>query len=156
MISVNVILENKLWKKKIKKLHIFFNKLAKNFPKKYQFINKKVCLTVLLSDNKIIKKLNKKFRKKNKPTDILSFPFEKKPFKKKTIYLGDVIISYDFMNKPKSLSNFQFKDKTLKIFIHGFLHLLNYDHIKLKDFKKMSKEEERIYNFVNKKIEKFI
>ena len=156
MISVNVILENKLWKKKIKKQRIFFNKLVKNFPKKYHFINKKVCLTVLLSNNKIIKKLNKKFRKKNKPTDILSFPFEKKPFKKKTIYLGDVIISYNFMNRPKSLSNFQFKDKTLKIFIHGFLHLLNYDHIKLKDFKKMAKEEERIYNFVNKKIEKSI
>jgi probable rRNA maturation factor len=156
MISVNVILGDKLWKKKIKKPHIFFNELAKNFPKKYQFINKKVCLSVLLSNSKIIKKLNKKFRKKNKPTDILSFPFEQKPFKKKIIYLGDVIISYNFMNRPKSLSNFQFKDKTLKIFTHGFLHLLNYDHIKLKDFKKMAKEEERIYNFVNKKIEKSI
>ena len=156
MISVNVILENKLWGKKIKKPHIFFNELSRNFPKKYQFINKKVFLTVLLSNNKIIKKLNKSFRKKNKSTDILSFPCEKKPFKKKVIYLGDIIISYDFMNKPKSLSNFQFKDKVLRTFIHGFLHLLNYDHIKLKDFKKMSKEEEGIYNFVNKKIEKFI
>tara|TARA_Y100000741_G_scaffold320130_1_gene268502 strand:- start:51 stop:233 length:183 start_codon:yes stop_codon:yes gene_type:complete len=60
------------------------------------------------------------------------------------------------MNKPKSLSNFKFKDKVIKIFIHGFLHLLNYDHIKLKDFKKMIKEEEKIYNLVSKKIEKFI
>ena len=156
MISVNTFSENEMWEKKIKKPHIFFNELSKNFPKKYQFVNKKVFLTVLLSNNKIIKKLNKRFRKKNKPTDILSFPCEKKPFKKKVIYLGDIIISYDFMNKPKSLSNFQFKDKVLKIFIHGFLHLLNYDHIKLKDFKKMTKEEERIYNFTNKKIEKFI
>jgi len=72
------------------------------------------------------------------------------------IYLGDIIISYEFINKPKSLSNFQFKDKVFKIFIHGFLHLLNYDHIRLKDFKKMAKKEKKIYNFVNKKIEKFI
>ena len=70
--------------------------------------------------------------------------------------MGDIIISYEFMNRPKSLSNFEFKDKVIKIFIHGFLHLLNYDHIKLKDFKKMAKEEEKIYNFVNRKIEKFI
>lgn len=156
MISVNVILENKLWNTKIKKIDNFFNNIIKFFPKKYQFKEKKVSFSVLLSNNKNIKKLNKRFRKKNKSTDILSFPCEKKLFKKKAIYLGDIIVSYDFMNKPKSLSNFQFKDKVLKIFIHGFLHLLNYDHIKLKDFKKMIKEEEKIYNFVNKKIEKSI
>ena len=156
MISVDTVLENKLWEKKIKKNSIFFKKLIKSFPKRYQFINKKVILTVMLSSNKNIKKLNKKFRKKNKPTDILSFPFEKKPFKKKFFYLGDIIISYDFMNKPKSLSNFEFKVKVVKIFIHGFLHLLNFDHIKLEDFKKMAKEEKRIFNFVNRKIEKFI
>jgi probable rRNA maturation factor len=156
MIKVNIILENKLWKKKIKKTSIFFNKLIRSFPKKYKFINKKVTFTVLLSNNKNIKKLNKKFRKINKNTDILSFPFEKKPYKKKEIYLGDIIISYEFMNKPKSLTKFEFKNKVIKIFIHGFLHLLNYDHIKLKDFKKMIKEEEKIYNFVSRKIEKFI
>ena len=150
MIKVNAILENKLWKKKIKKASFFFNKLVKLFPKKYQFINKTVTFTVLLSNNKNIKKLNKKFRNKNKITDILSFPFEKRPFKKKEIYLGDIIISYESMNKSKSLSNLEFKDKVIKIFIHGFLHLLNYDHIKLKDFKKMFKEEEKIYNFVSK------
>jgi|TARA_B110000438_G_scaffold252763_1_gene257984 probable rRNA maturation factor len=156
MIRVNVVLENKLWNTKIKKIDNFFNSIIKFFPQKYKFKGKKVSFSVLLSNNKSIKKLNKRFRKKNKSTDILSFPCEKKPYKKKVIYLGDIIVSYDFMNKPKSLSNFQFKDKVLKIFIHGFLHLLNYDHIKLKDFKKMMKEEEKIYNFVNKKIEKSI
>ena len=156
MIKVNTILENKFWKKKIIKSPIFFNKLIKSFPKKYHFTNKTLTVTVLLSNNKNIQKLNKKFRKKNKPTDILSFPFEKKPFKKREIYLGDIIISYEFMNSPKSLSNFEFKNKVIKIFIHGFLHLLDYDHINLKDFKKMAKEEKKIYNFVIRKIEKFI
>ena len=156
MIRVESVLENRLWKKKIKKSDIFFNDIIKNLPKKYQFINKKVSLAILLSNNKSIKKLNKKFRKKNKATDILSFPFDKKPFRKKEIYLGDIIISYDFMNKPKSLTNHQFKDKVFKIFIHGFLHLLDYNHIKLKDYKKMAKEEEKIYNFIKKKIEKFV
>ena len=156
MISVDVVLDSKIWNKKIKKPSIFFKRILKFFPNKYQFKGKNINLTVLLSNNRRIKNLNKKFRKKNKATDILSFPFEKKPFKKKKIYLGDIIISYDFMNKPKSLSNLEFTDNVIKIFIHGFLHLLNFNHTKLKDFKKMVKEEEKIYNFVSRKIEKFI
>jgi len=85
----------------------------------------------------------------------LSFPFEKKLAIKKITYLGDIVISYEFMNKPKSLDNLEFKKKVVKIFIHGFLHLLGHDHIKLKDFKKMIKEEEKIHQTINSKIIKF-
>ena len=106
----------------------------------------------MLSNNKGIKKLNKKFRNKNKSTDILSFPFHKKIKLQKKLYLGDIIISYNFMNKPKNLKNSLFRDKVIKIFIHGFLHLLSFDHIKLKDYKKMIKEEQKIYQSVIKKI----
>ena len=134
--------------KKSKIKMFFFNTLVKLFPKKYRFIGKKINLSILLSDNKNIKKLNKRFRNKNKPTDVLSFPFEKKLNLKKNTYLGDIVISYEFMNKPKSLSNLDFKNKVTKIFIHGYLHLLGHDHIKLKDFKKMNQEEEKIYKFV--------
>ena len=155
MISVEVFSDNKFWSKKLNKPNIFFNKLIKYFPKRYQFKKKKASLTVLLSNNKNIKKLNKKFRKKNKPTDVLSFPFQKKLNSSKEIYLGDIIISYEFMNIPKFLTNLEFQKKVVKIFIHGFLHLLGYDHIKLKDFKKMNIEELKIYNFISKKIEKF-
>ena len=78
MISIDVVSESNLWSKKIKNAHIFFNSLIKVFPKKYRFIKKKVGLTILLSNNKNIKRLNKKFRNKNKATDVLSFPSEKK------------------------------------------------------------------------------
>jgi probable rRNA maturation factor len=156
MINVDVISEGKLWSKNIKKKDIFFNTLVSYFPKKYKFIKKKVSLTVLLSNNKNIKKLNKKFRNKNKPTDVLSFPSEKKLNIKKYPYLGDIVISYEFMNKPKTLKNLQFKNKVIKIFIHGFLHLLGYDHIKMKDFKKMLKEEEKIYKATKTKVDKFV
>jgi len=155
MISVDVVLDCNLWKKKIKNEIFFFNSLVTFFPRKYRFIKKKISLTVLLSDNNNIKKLNKKFRKKNKATDVLSFPFEKKLGIKKNTYLGDIVISYEFMNKPKSLDNLEFKKKVVKIFIHGFLHLLGHDHIKLKDFKKMIKEEEKIHQTINSKIIKF-
>jgi len=156
MINIEVVSENILWLKKIKKKNIFFNSIVSLFPKKYKFIKKKVSLTILLSNNKNIKKLNKKFRNKNKSTDILSFPSEKKFNIKKSSYLGDIVISYESMNKPKTLNNLEFKNKVIKIFIHGFLHLLGYDHIKLKDFKKMLKEEEKIYEVIKAKISKLV
>ena len=151
MINAEIVIDNVNWKKKLKNTNLFINKILKSFPKKYQFNGKKVILTVLLSNNKKIKQLNKKFRKKDKPTDILSFPFGKK-ISKSIVYLGDIIISYDFINKPKSLNISQFKDKLAKIFIHGFLHLVGFDHIKISEFKKMNKEELKIYNLVKKKI----
>ena len=152
MISVEVVSEEKNWSNKIKKKEVFFHSICKLFPKKYRFINKKIFLTLLLSNNKGIKKLNKKFRNKNKPTDILSFPFQKKIKLKNKLYLGDIIISYNFMNKPKNQKISLFKDKVIKTFIHGFLHLLSFNHIKLKDYKKMYKEEKKIYQSVIKKI----
>jgi probable rRNA maturation factor len=154
MINVDVFSESNLWSKKIKKKEFFFNTLVSFFPKKYKFIKKKVSLTILLSNNRNIKRLNKKFRDKNKSTDILSFPFEKKVNLKKSSYLGDIVISYEFMDKSKKLDNLEFKDRVIKIFIHGFLHLLGYDHIKTKDFKKMLIEEEKIYKVIKTKIVK--
>ena len=151
MINAEIVIDSVNWKKKLKNTDLFINKVLKSFPKKYQFNGKKVILTVLLSNNKKIKQLNKKFRKKDKPTDILSFPFGKK-ISKSIVYLGDIIISYDFINKPKSINISQFKDKLAKIFIHGFLHLVGFDHIKISEFKKMNKEELKIYNLVKKKI----
>ena len=156
MINIDVVSECNLWSKKIKKPHIFFNSLVKVFPKKYRFIKKEVSLTILLSNNKNIKKLNKKFRNKNKSTDVLSFPSEKKINIKKSAYIGDIVVSYEFMNKPKALSALEFKSKVTKIFIHGFLHLLGYDHVKLKDFKEMLIEEEKIYQTIEKKIVKLV
>ena len=152
MINVDVFSEEKAWSKKLKKKELFFKKICKSFPKKYKFLKKKVSFTLLLSNNKSIKKLNKSFRNKNKSTDILSFPSNNKLKKIKENYIGDIIISYNFIDKPKSQSFKSFKKKLIKTFIHGFLHLLNFDHIKDKDYIKMLKEEELIYKSVISKL----
>ena len=152
MISVEVLSEEKKWSKRIKKKDIFFHSICKSFPEKYKFIDKKIFFTLLLSNNNRIKKLNKRFRNKNKPTDVLTFPLQKKFKIKNNLYLGDIIINYDFLDKPKTQSISLFKEKVIKIFIHGFLHLLGFDHIKNQDYKKMLKEEEKIYHSVIKKI----
>jgi len=152
MISIEVFSDEKAWSKKLKKKEFFFKQICKLFPRKYKFPNKKITLTLLLSNNRSIKKLNKNFRNKNKSTDILSFPFTKKTLISKKTYIGDIIISYNFMNKPRSQNIKNFKDKVIKTFIHGFLHLLGFDHAKDKDYKRMLSEEEKIYKSVISKI----
>ena len=152
MIKVSVFSEEKAWSKRLKDTDTFFKKICKAFPKKYKFANKKVYLSLLLSNNKNIRKLNKHFRNKNKSTDVLSFPLNKKIKFSKNTYLGDIIISYNFLNKPKSQDLSLFKQKVIKIFIHGFLHLLGFNHIKNKDYFKMLREENFIYKHVKSKI----
>ncbi len=152
MISIEVFSEEKAWLKKLRKKELFFKKICNLFPRKYRFPYKKVSLTLLLSNNKCIKKLNRNFRNKNKSTDILSFPLVKNTSISKKTYIGDIIISYNFMNKPKSQSIKDFKKKVVKTFIHGYLHLLGFDHTKDKDYRRMVSEEEKIYKSVISKI----
>ena len=152
MIKVNVFSEERAWSKRLKKKEIFFNKICRFFPKKYKFHNKNMSISLMLSNNKNIKRLNKNFRNKNKSTDILSFPFSKKKNRYNQNYLGDIIISYNYMDKPKLKNLRVFKQKVAKTFIHGFLHLLGYDHIKNYDYKKMIKEEEKLFKAVISKI----
>ena len=152
MINLNVFSEEKAWSKKLNKKDFFFKNICNAFPKKYKFFNKKISLSLLLSNNKKIKILNRKFRNKNKSTDILSFPFSKKIKISKNMYLGDIIISYNYLDKPKSQDLESFKQKAIKIFIHGYLHLLGFNHIKNKDYLKMLKEENFLFKSVKSKI----
>ena len=133
MINISVFSEEKAWSKRLKNKDLFFKKVCKAFPKKYRFSNKKVSLSLLLSNNKNIKRLNKDFRNKDKSTDILSFPSSKKITISNNTYLGDIIISYEYLDKPKSQNLKLFKEKVIKLFIHGFLHLLGFDHKKNND-----------------------
>ena len=89
-----------------------------------------------------MKNLNYKFRKKNKATDVLSFQT------KDSFYIGDIAISYEMINKRSKLSNFFLEFD--KIWIHGYFHLVGYDHKRLKDFKKMNKKENLVLNYFHK------
>tara|TARA_B100001057_G_scaffold238807_1_gene239055 strand:- start:2573 stop:3046 length:474 start_codon:yes stop_codon:yes gene_type:complete len=155
MIKVEVVVDNLQWKKKIKKPNIFFQQILRYLPKKYKPKQKNIIFSLLLSNSIKIKKFNKIFRKKNKTTDILSFPINEE-ISNNNFYLGDIIISYQHMNNPKSINMLDFKKKVIKIFIHGFLHLTGYDHIKEKDFIKMRDEEQRIFKLIERKIDTII
>ena len=93
-----------------------------------------------------MKKLNHKFRKKNKITDVLSFPIKIK--NKKKLYVGDIAISFEIIKERSKKNNFFLEFD--KIWIHGYLHLIGHDHIKYNDFKKMLKKEKLILKYFHK------
>ena len=151
MIKVNVEIDNKSWHKKIKKPQKYFNAKLRKISKINKFFkNKDIVFTVLLTNSLYIKKLNKKFRKQNKPTDVLSFPYfsqEKlKLGRKKNVYIGDIAVCYEIINIRSKKTNFFLEFD--KVWVHGFLHLLGYDHIKNKDYFRMNKIEKIILNLI--------
>ena len=152
MIKVNVKITNKSWHKKIKYPNKYFNKKLKKISKIVKFFKgKNTTFTILLTNSLNMKKLNKKFRNQNKPTDVLSFPFfssnNLKFIKQKKIYIGDVATSYEIINSRSKKKNFLLEFD--KAWVHGLLHLIGYNHIKNKDYSKMNKIEKKIINSIN-------
>ena len=99
MIKVNVAINNKSWHKKIKHPKKYFNQKLKKISNIIKFFrDKNITFTILLTNSLNVKKLNKKFRKRNKSTDVLSFPtFPPKRLqlmKEKKIYICDIAASY--------------------------------------------------------------
>ena len=154
MIKVNVIVNKIIWKKYLKNPHSFIDKKIELLNKKNKLYKKNTLIcSLLLSGTAEIKKLNKKFRKKNKSTDVLSFPFyEKKQLnnkikREKEIYLGDIIIN---LNKIKNRNNkTKFQKELNKLWIHGLVHLFGYQHKKDKDFYTMKKIEKKYLEYIN-------
>ena len=153
MIKINVITNNFNWYRFIKIPNNYIERKTKklNFKNKNYKKNIIFC-TLLLSNTKAIKKLNSKFRKKNKSTDILSFPFySKKNLKKKIknekeIYLGDIIINLNKIRSKKNMKNFKLEFD--KLWIHGLVHLFGYDHKKEKDYRKMIQVEKNYLKYI--------
>ena len=142
MIKANVILDYSKWKNKIKNPNNYLKKKLRKLSKISAFKKKKQEFSILLTNNTKMKNLNLKFRKKNKPTDVLSFKSNN------NTYIGDIAVSYEIINKRSKLSNFFLEFD--KMWIHGYFHLIGYDHKKLKDFKKMTKKENLVLNHFHK------
>jgi probable rRNA maturation factor len=152
MIKVNVEVNNKSWHKKIKNPKRYFNKKVKKISKIVKFFEKKdITFTILLTSSLNMRKLNKKFRNRNKPTDILSFPSlpanNLKFIKQKNFYIGDLAASYEIINFRSKKSNFLLEFD--KVWVHGLLHLIGYNHVKNKDYFKMNKIEKKILDSIN-------
>tara|TARA_Y100000816_G_C26075482_1_gene566071 strand:- start:979 stop:1437 length:459 start_codon:yes stop_codon:yes gene_type:complete len=147
MIKINVIVKDKSWLKFIKNPETYLKRKIKKIKNDKFFEKKSYSFSLQLSGSREIKALNKKFRKKNKSTDILSFPnqtkknlalLKKKKFK---IYLGDVIINLKKINFSSKIS---FKKHLDVLWIHGLVHLFGYDHKLESNYKKMNVIEKKL------------
>ena len=144
MIKVNVILDKIIWKKKIKRPDYYLKKKFNKLLNKFKITSNVQEISIFLTNNEKMRQLNLRFRKKNKPTDVLSFPIN--IVKKKIGYLGDIAISYEIVNKRSKTSNFNYEFD--KMWVHGYLHLIGYDHKKIREFEKMYKLEKKILNYI--------
>ena len=144
MIKVNVILDKIIWKKKIKRPDYYLKKKFNKLLNKFKITSNVQEISIFLTNSEKMRQLNLRFRKKNKPTDVLSFPIN--ILKKKVGYLGDIAISYEIVNKRSKKSNFNYEFD--KMWVHGYLHLLGYDHKKIREFEKMHKIEKKILNYI--------
>ena len=154
MIKFNVVSNSPKWKNYIKNPNLYIKKkIVKLNKKQKDYKNKLLTCTLLLSEGREIKALNKKFRNKNRATDVLSFPFfDRKELKKKIenekeIYLGDIIININKIKFKKNSKKFQLEFN--KLWVHGLVHLFGYDHKKNKDFLNMLKIEKRFLSYLS-------
>ena len=143
MIKANIITSHSNWKKILKKPNDYIKKRLNKLSKATLFKRKNHEFSILLTNNKEMKKLNNKFGKKNKTTDVLSFPTKFK--NKKKLYVGDIAISFEIIEGRSKKTNFFLEFD--KMWIHGYLHLIGYDHKTNNDFKKMNKKEKLLLKY---------
>ena len=118
-------------------------------------LDSKLIITITFTTPEEIRKINKKYRKIDKATDVLSFPmFEKEELDKKIknndfLYedvLGDIIISIEKVKEQAVEYGHSFERELSYMLVHGFYHLMGYDHIEEEDKKMMRPKEEKILN----------
>lgn len=100
-------------------------------------------ISILFTDDKKIAELNKRYLKRDGPTNVMSFPIMERGI------LGDIVISVDTAKRETEKTGETLEEALLRLFIHGLLHLLGYDHERSEEEeKKMQKEEERLLSLV--------
>ena len=118
-------------------------------------LDSKLIMTITFTTPEEIRKINKKYRKIDRTTDVLSFPmFEKEELKEKIknedfLYedvLGDIIISIDKVREQAEEYGHSFERELSYMLVHGFYHLMGYDHIEEEDKKLMRPKEDKILN----------
>jgi probable rRNA maturation factor len=95
----------------------------------------KADLTLLLTGDRQVKTLNRKFRGKDTPTNVLSFPAGLKA------YLGDIAIAYGVTAKEAKAQGKKLLDHTVHLAVHGVLHLQGFDHMTARQAAEMEKRE---------------
>lgn len=103
-------------------------------------------VSVLLTDDSEIHGLNLAYRKKDKPTDVLSFPMDDE------LLLGDIVISVERAKAQAESFNVSVDEELGRLVVHGLLHLLGYDHVKGgRQAREMKEKEEALLSLLREK-----
>ena len=98
----------------------------------------KVRFDISFCNDKTIQEINKNYRSKDKPTDVITFSLfcddENAVFYRKTAELGEIIVSIETANRQKEENNNDLRKEILTLICHGILHLLGFDHLTKKDY----------------------
>lgn len=137
--SETFIKSRQWWISSIRKVK---NGLKRFIPKRKLSLLKEGALTLLVTNDREMKDLNRKFRKINKPTDVLSFHLKNKDQLTKN-YLGDIVISVQTAKKQAQKQKKTIESELLMLLAHAYLHLLGYDH-------KLQKEAKIMFSLQNK------
>lgn len=105
-------------------------------------------LSMVFCDDSAIQDLNKEYRGKDEPTDVLSFPMELENFVPEIRMLGDIVISMDTAKRQAEEFGHSVMAEIVILMIHGILHLHGYDHIEEEDCKIMRPREAEILNYL--------
>ncbi|MCS7201650.1 MAG: rRNA maturation RNase YbeY [Dictyoglomus sp.] len=133
-------LKEGLTKKDNDKLKMFLKEILRKkglLPKNYD-------ISVVFVDDEKIRELNKKYRNKDKPTDVLSFNLGKDP---KGRIIGEIYISISTAEKQCLENNRSLLDEIAFLSLHGLLHILGYDHENLSEREKMDKETQNLLKY---------
>ena len=106
-------------------------------------------VSVLLTNNEEIRELNKKYRKIDKPTNVLSFSITSDTIVNELRMIGDIVISKEKILSEAKDQKKTFNDHLAHIVIHGFLHLLNFTHDSKEDSNIMENKEGELLKMID-------
>ena len=142
-IQINFFCKSNKWSRRMIKIRKIANKVIKNDDLNFKK-NKLYALNLIFVNDKYIKKVNKKYRKQNKTTDVLTFVNYIKNNKSINETYCDIFFSAETIKKDAKKNMINFYDHITHLMIHCFLHVNGYDHKKETDFIKMKNLEEKI------------
>jgi len=149
MIKYSILSKSQHWPRRIKKIEYIINEILK-YKKELNFLNEVhyYCNFVFANDN-FVKKLNKKFKKINTTTDVLTFVNKTYNINKNNEKHCDIVFSIETILKDVKKNNINFYHHLTHLIIHSFLHINNYMHDTVKDFKIMKNKEIYILKKLN-------
>ncbi|MCF8462380.1 MAG: rRNA maturation RNase YbeY [Rickettsiaceae bacterium] len=157
-IILDIAFEEKLWRsyKDCVNLHYLKNVISTTLGMHEIFRNKNISITILFSDDKRLKILNKEFRNQDKSTNVLSFSDKKIDYNNiekivwpNDIYLGDIAFSYQNILEETIYYNETFKNHFTHLLVHAILHLLCYDHEDAQDEVIMQNLENKVLSLLS-------